>query len=227
MKFITARRQIQSTVKESLEVSTSPNQASASAIRYLMSLMGFDEPYNDDQCNQIANRIVADVLKEQSAITVSQPADIESVGDGDNLSDLGLAPLPEVEHQNTTASIDVALVFSNNFEKASIIKTDLQSSDITISDTQAIEIAAKMPDTFESRLSFHNDVLSHWMSLRRLQGEIELDNISQKIADIEAYEYGLDNRIRQMYGGTVSRVATRREKLNRDVTQLITDVMNQ
>jgi hypothetical protein len=225
MKFITARRQIQSTVKESLEVSTSPNQASASAIRYLMSLMGFDEPYNDDQCNQIANRIVADVLKEQSAITVSQPADIESVGDGDNLSDLGLAPLPEVEHQNTTASIDVALVFSNNFEKASIIKTDLQSSDITISDTQAIEIAAKMPDTFESRLSFHNDVLSHWMSLRRLQGEIELDNISQKIADIEAYEYGLDNRIRQMYG--VSRVATRREKLNRDVTQLITDVMNQ
>jgi hypothetical protein len=70
MKFDYARKFIQETVKEALGVTTIPKQASKPNLVKKLAEIGLTEPYDKDQCKEIAQMIVNEVLKEQSALTV-------------------------------------------------------------------------------------------------------------------------------------------------------------
>jgi len=242
MKFDYARKFIQEVVKEALNVTSIPKQASKPALVKRLIDMGLTEPYDREHCKQIADAIVAEVLKEQSAITpvsVQDDAMVEAGGDNQPIDwqeeltgELSVKePLPKSDEDTTQPPTNITassqLVFQNNFEKAALVKSSLELSNIVVSDTQAIDIAAKMPNTFENRRNFYIDVLEKYQRILTINQEIESDTLTNYGMSIVAQTMKHENNKRETLNRIFSQVAATRQQFDQDFEKAIIDLMNQ
>jgi hypothetical protein len=180
MKLSYAIKVIQQSVKSELNLNIIPVSASAERLKEKLGI-----EFDKAKCDLIAQDLITDYKKNNSAIAKQE----NKIMTQDNeQSDLFVTNNLEESPPESNA-----LVFGNNFEKASLVKSELAKTDLILSDTESLDIAQNMKDVFESMdamiLSattiYRNNIIAKKTQTR--------DSIVKNLDDIEQIETAFDS----------------------------------
>jgi hypothetical protein len=211
MLFKVAIDTIQRKVKEVLNLTRIPSEASSANIRNLLADLGLTEPYNRTQCLEIADRIIADVKASQSALTVAD----EGYTVVENEDNLEHSEIIRSEYSEETA-IDTTINQTESpnepyqpkdvFSKAAIVKSQADNLAIEITPPDCIQIASLIDDNHVTELDFLDAVCTQLKFLSQNKSEVEKSRLQNHLDDLEEMRYKNRQEMMQMIANTSTRL---------------------